>query len=215
MGLREALAGKSRYIAASRVSKHRVFVWLDPTIVPDDGLTIIPRDDDVTFGILQSLFHDEWGLRLLNRRGAGGDPRYAATQALNTFPFPEGLTPNIPASAYQHDPRAQAISAAARALAEARDRWLNPSDLVDRLPEVVPGFPDRLVPKDNAAALKLKTRTLTNLYNMRGTPKGTWLDTLHRTLDEAVAVAYGWPADITTDDALARLLALNHARAAA
>jgi hypothetical protein len=31
-------------------------------------------------------------------------------------------------------------------------------------------------------------------------------------LDAAVAAAYGWPADIAADDALARLLALNHAR---
>jgi hypothetical protein len=36
---------------------------------------------------------------------------------------------------------------------------------------------------------------------------------LHAALDAAVAAAYGWPADIATDDALARLLALNHARA--
>jgi hypothetical protein len=30
-----------------------------------------------------------------------------------------------------------------------------------------------------------------------------------RTADAAVAAAYGWPADIAEDDALARLLALN------
>jgi hypothetical protein len=100
-------------------------------------------------------------------------------------------------------------------LVEARDRWLNPSELVEVVPEVVPGFPNRLVPKDAAAAVTLKGRTLTSLYNMRGTPEGTWLDNLHRALDGAVAAAYGWPADISTDDALARLLALNHARAGA
>jgi hypothetical protein len=32
-------------------------------------------------------------------------------------------------------------------------------------------------------------------------------------LDRAVAAAYGWPEDISTDDALARLLALNLERA--
>jgi hypothetical protein len=31
-------------------------------------------------------------------------------------------------------------------------------------------------------------------------------------LDRAVAAAYGWPEDIATEDALARLLALNLAR---
>jgi hypothetical protein len=78
----------------------------------------------------------------------------------------------------------------------------------------VPGFPDRIIPRNHKAAAILKTRTLTNLYNMRGTPEGTWLDNLHRTLDEAVAAAYGWPADLPDDEVLSRLLDLNRARAA-
>ena len=176
---------------------------------------VIAREDDTTFGILQSRFHELWSLSTGSWHGVGNDPRYTPSTTFETFPFPEGLTPNIPAADYAANPHAQRIAAAARALVEARDRWLNPADLVDRVPEVVPGFPDRLVPKNAAAAAMLKKRTLTALYNTRGTPEGTWLDTLHRTLDEAVAAAYGWPADITTDDALARLLALNHARAAA
>lgn len=81
------------------------------------------------------------------------------------------------------------------------------------MPEVVAGFPDRLVPKAAAAEAMLRKRTLTALYNQRGTPEGAWLDALHRDLDEAVAAAYGWPADLSDDDVLARLLALNHARA--
>jgi hypothetical protein len=52
---------------------------------------------------------------------------------------------------------------------------------------------------------------LTKLYNER--PQ--WLDDLHKTLDAAVARAYGWPEDISDDDALARLFALNQERAAA
>jgi len=69
-------------------------------------------------------------------------------------------------------------------------------------------------PETTRAAAILKGRTLTNLYNTRGTPAGTWLDNLHRALDAAVAAAYGWPADLADDDALARLLALSHERAA-
>ncbi|MBI1311937.1 hypothetical protein GC176_11645 [bacterium] len=69
----------------------------------------------------------------------------------------------------------------------------------------------RLVPKDEAAARKLKKRTLTNLYNERP----TWLDLAHRKLDEAVFAAYGWDPDISDDDLLAHLLELNLARAAA
>ena len=59
----------------------------------------------------------------------------------------------------------------------------------------------------------LKARTLTNLYNTRGKPEGAWLDGLHTALDVAVAAAYGWPSDISDEDALARLLALNKERA--
>jgi type II restriction/modification system DNA methylase subunit YeeA len=151
----------------------------------------------------------------LHKAGVGNDPTYNGKSCFETFPFPNGLTMNIPATAHAANPHAVAIAAAARALVEARDRWLNPPELVERVPEVVPGFPDRLVPRTAAAALIHKGRTLTALYNTRGTPEGTWLDNLHRALDEVVAVAYGWPVDISIDDALARLLALNHARSAA
>jgi hypothetical protein len=67
------------------------------------------------------------------------------------------------------------------------------------------------LPKDTVAAAVLRERTLTNLYNQR--PQ--WLIDAHRDLDAVVASAYGWPADISEEDALARLLELNLARAAA
>jgi hypothetical protein len=51
--------------------------------------------------------------------------------------------------------------------------------LVQRVPEVVPGYPDRILPRDDAAAKALKKRTLTNLYNARP----AWLDHAHRALD--------------------------------
>ena len=61
------------------------------------------------------------------------------------------------------------------------------------------------------AAAQLRERTLTNLYNQR--PQ--WLVDAHRDLDVAVADAYGWPADISEEEALGKLLDLNLARAAA
>jgi hypothetical protein len=90
------------------------------------------------------------------------------------------------------------------------------------VPEVVPTaeqreagaekiYPDRILPKTEAAAAELKKRTLTNLSNQR--PQ--WLADAHRDLDAAVAAAYGWPADISEEDALAKLLELNLARAGA
>lgn len=79
--------------------------------------------------------------------------------------------------------------------------------------EAVAGLPPRLVPVDARAEAILRERTLTTLYNTRGTPEGRWLDDLHAPLDAAVAAAYGWPEGIADDDALAALLAINGARA--
>ena len=201
----------NRYIFTPRVAKHRVFVWRQSQVVPDSAVAVIARDDDVTFGILQSRFHETWSLRLGTWLGVGNDPRYTPTTTFETFPFPEGLTPNIPAKDYENAPRAQAIANAAKRLDELRNAWLNPPDLVKIEPEVVPGYPDRILPKDAQAAVTLKTRTLTNLYNQR--PQ--WLADAHRDLDAAVAAAYGGPADISEEDALAKLLELNLARSGA
>jgi hypothetical protein len=69
----------------------------------------------------------------------------------------------------------------------------------------------RTVPKDEDCAKHLKKRTLTNLYNERP----TWLDLAHQKLDNAVFAAYGWDPNMSDDDLLAALLALNLERAAA
>ena len=198
-----ALDGLSRYIATPTVAKHRLFVWCDARICPDHQLIVIARDDDTMFGILHSRFHELWSLRL--GTSLEDRPRYTPTTTFETFPFPVGLTPNVAATDYESDPRVAAIAEAARRLVELRDRWLNPPEWVEWVDEPVPGYPKRPVPRDEEAAKPLKKRTLTNLYNDR--PQ--WLADAHAALDAAVASAYGWPADISDDDALGELLALN------
>jgi type II restriction/modification system DNA methylase subunit YeeA len=111
-------------------------------------------------------------------------PRYTPTTTFETFPFPWP-----PAHEPADDPHVQAIAEAARELVQLRDNWLNP-----------PG----------ASEADLKKRTLTNLYNQRP----AWLDHAHRKLDAAVFAAYDWPSDLSDDDILARLLALNLERVA-
>jgi hypothetical protein len=208
MGMRGAVARRTRYVATPTVSKYRIFVWVDKRIQPDHQLVAIARDDDTTFGILHSRFHEAWALRL--GTSLEDRPRYTPTTTFETFPFPEGLTPNIPSERYAHNSHAIAIAAVAKRLNELRSAWLNPPDLIDIVPEVVPDYPDRILPKTAAAAVELKTRTLTNLYNQR--PQ--WLVDVHRDLDAAVAAAYGWSADISEEDALAKLLRLNLERSA-
>jgi hypothetical protein len=82
------------------------------------------------------------------------------------------------------DPRVEAVAHAARELVERRDAWLNPPD---------------------ASEAELGDRTLTRLYNAR--PAGR--DQAHRKLDRAVLAAYGWPRELSDDEILERLLALN------
>ena len=202
-GMWRALASRSRYIATAQVSKHRLFVWSDVRICPDQQLIIVARDDDTTFGILHSRFHEIWSLRLGSRHT--DRPRYTPTTTFETFPFPPGLAPDVPATEYASDPRAMAVALEAQRLVELRDRWLNPPEWVEWVDEPVPGYPKRPVPRDEDAAKALKKRTLTNLYNAR--PQ--WLADAHEALDAAVAAAYGWPADISDDEVLRELLALN------
>ena len=110
-------------------------------------------------------------------------PRYTPTSTFETFPFP-----CPPGKRPCDDPRVEAIAEAARELVEKRDRWLNP---------------------EGATEAQLKDRTLTNLYNQRP----TWLAQAHERLDRAVLDAYGWPHDLSDEDMLSRLLALNLERA--
>lgn len=214
-GMWSALQRKSRFIVTPMVSKHRVYAWTPIKVWPSNLVNVFARDDDTTFGILHSRFHELWSLRMGTFLGVGNDPRYTPSTTFETFPFPEGLTPNIPATDYADDPRARKIAAAAARLNELRENWLNPTNLVVRVPEVVAGYPDRILPKDSKAEAELKKRTLTNLYNARP----AWLDHAHRALDEAVAEAYGWGDDwragkLTDDEILARLFRLNQERAA-
>ncbi|MBN2100240.1 MAG: class I SAM-dependent DNA methyltransferase, partial [Dehalococcoidia bacterium] len=177
---RAAVRGLQRYIATPRVSKHRLFVYVDSRTLPDGQVVVFARNNDYFLGVLQSGVHELWargtGTQL---REAESGFRYSQTMTFETFPlpWPPGQEPT-------DDPRVQAIAEAARELVEKRDAWLNP-----------PG----------AAEAELKKRTLTNLYNQRP----TWLQLAHKKLDEAVLDAYGWPHDLTDEEILERLLELN------
>ena len=209
--MRRAIEAIPRYIATPETAEYRTFIWLRYPVLPDKNLIVIPRDDDTTFGILHSRLHELWALSIGS--ALEDRPRYTSSTTFDTYPFPAGLTPDIPAATYANDPRAQTIAAAAAKLNELRENWLNPPDLVRREPEVVPGYPDRILPIDAAAEKVLAKRTLTNLYNTRP----AWLDNAHKALDEAVAEAYGWGDDwragkLTDDEILARLFKLNQER---
>ncbi len=118
----------------------------------------------------------------------------------------------------------QAIAAAAKQLDDFRTEWLNPSSSLY---------------SGSIGEKALQKRTLTNLYNAlnlyreqfkgkardleawRNNPSGAIaslddveiLDHLHVALDHAVLDAYGWPHNLSDEQILERLLALNLERA--
>ena len=257
--LKAAVGPLPRFLITPTASKHRLFVWTNAPANADHQLVAFARDDDFFFGVLQSRFHEVWGLRQGTVLG-GVTPRYTPTTCFETFPFPFAddlaCTEDDPAhiaakfrAAHYHTDQGNslressppttpnehraAIAAAAQALDELRERWLNPPEWTEARVLTFPGREDgpwaryvdaqtvnaktrigtvrypRVEPRDAVCAAKLKARTLTNLYNERP----TWLAYAHDQLDSAVAAAYGWPAGMSEDEMLARLLSLNLARA--
>lgn len=185
-GMHAAVDSLKRFIGTPSVSKWRLFVWLAHPTIPDHQLVIFARTDNYFLGVLHSRIHELWARNTGTQlREAESGFRYTPTSTFETFPFPWP-----PSHEPAGDPRVIAIAEAARVLVAWRDAWLNP-----------PGL-------DEAA---LKKRTLTNLYNERPAE----LAALHAVLDAAVFDAYGWPHDLSDDDILALLLALNLERVAA
>ena len=196
--------GLSRYIATPRVAKHvySFGVIHESALMPAHRHRPRRRHDlrhpaqPLSRIVVAPTLHLAWQ----RKRSA-----LHAHHHFPDLPLPARAVPRHPAADYANDPRALAIAAAARRLVELRDRWLNPPEWVEWVDEPVPGYPKRPVPRDETAAKELKKRTLTNLYNAR--PQ--WLADAHAALDAAVATAYGWDTDISEEDALERLLALN------
>jgi type II restriction/modification system DNA methylase subunit YeeA len=212
-GMLGALSLLPRFLTTVAVSKHRLFVWMEAPTLPDHQVFAFVRDDDYFFGVLHSRFHEVWALKLGTRLETR--PRYTPTTSFETFPFPEPT-----------DEQTIDISTAAKELNELRENWLNPPEWtttrVLEFPGAIDGPWSRFVvdpnargigtvrypviePRDSDCGKKLAKRTLTNLYNERP----AWLANAHAKLDSAVAHAYGFPVDLTDEQILERLLALN------
>ena len=111
--MRKALEGLNRYIVTTRVSKHRLFAWMGSATLPDSAIIAFAKDDDYTFGVLHSRFHEVWAL--VRGTHLGVTPRYTPTTCFETFPFPRPT-----------EEQREAIGAAAAELNSLREGWLNP-----------------------------------------------------------------------------------------
>ncbi|MCB0108719.1 MAG: class I SAM-dependent DNA methyltransferase [Caldilineaceae bacterium] len=187
-GLRAAIKKLERMIVTPEVAKHRLFIWLPTSVIPDHKLHVFARQDDYFLGVLHSTIHEAWSLALgstLEDR-----PSYSSSRTFGTFafPWPPGQEPT-------DDPIVQAIAQAAEELVEKRDAWLNP-----------PGL-DKT---------ELKKRTLTNLYNARPTWLDLAHKKLDAAVLAAYGWSDLMTDEGITDEEelLSRLLALNLERAA-
>jgi hypothetical protein len=203
--MRAALGEKSRFLATCQTAKYRLWVWFTREELAGQTVIGVARTDDYAFGALHSSLHELWSLRMGTQ--LEDRPRYTPSTCFETFPLPWQ-----PGKEKVKDASYQRIAAAAKALDEQRERWLNPPEWIKPLEEKIDAADDfHDVPADArplirrsaimAAAAKdarLKKRTLTNLYNERP----TWLKLAHEQLDRAVLSAYatvdpegGWAED--------------------
>jgi len=188
--LRKALAALPRYIVTPYTAKHRPFVFQDHAVIPDAMAYAIALDDAFALGILSSSVHALWCLRVggtLENR-----PRYNSKDCFEPFAFPD---------CSDH------FKIEIRALAERLDAHRK------RQQQLHP------------------TVTLTEMYNvlekLRGNEELTVEDRavyemgligilreIHDELNEAVFGAYGWSPNLSTDQILAKVVALNAERRA-
>lgn len=188
--LRPALSGLPRYIATVETATHRVFQFLDASILPDNMVVAIALDDAFCLGVLSSRIHVIWALRSGGWLGVGNDPRYSKSRCFDPFPFPdctEALRIRIRQLSEELD--------ATRKLVLAENADLTLTGLYNLLEKIRPG--SSLTDKE--ADQKDRGRVLI-------------LAELHHSIDAAVSKAYGWPAEILDDEILERLVALNSER---
>ncbi|MBE9057305.1 class I SAM-dependent DNA methyltransferase [Sphaerospermopsis sp. LEGE 08334] len=84
--LRQSLTSLYRYIATVETSKHRVFIFLDCEILPDNKLIVIALDDAYFLAVLSSNIHVAWALSCGGQLGP--TPVYVKTTCFDKFPFP-------------------------------------------------------------------------------------------------------------------------------
>jgi hypothetical protein len=191
-GMRKALSGLTRFIATVETTKHRTFSFLPAAVLPDQKLRVLAVDDASLLSVLSSRSHILWAEAGGGRLGVGNDLVYNHSKCFDPFPFPDPT----------EDQKTKL-----RALGEQLDAHRK---------------------TQQAAHPKL---TLTAMYNVleklragdriEGKDRETYdqgligiLRDLHDQIDVAVAEAYGWPATLSDDDILHRLVDLNRERAA-
>lgn len=187
--LRNMIGGLKRYISTVETAKHRVFFFLNQDVLPAHKLINIAVEDALFLTVLSSRIHNVWALETGGYRGV--TPVYVKSSCFEKFPFPDAT---------------DAQKAHIRELGEQLDAHRK------RQQELHPtltmtGMYNVLEKLRAGEALTDRERTIheQGLVSV--------LKQIHDDLDAAVADAYGWPVDLSDEEILERLVALNHERA--
>jgi hypothetical protein len=186
---RPALRGLSRFVATPVTSKHRFFVFVDGDVLPDDALIAVASSEALLLGVLSSRVHCCWAI---NAGSTLEDrPRYTKTSCFDPFPFPACS-----------EAQKQRIRALGDALDSHRKRQQAQHPKL-----TVTGMYNVLEKLRSGESLDERERVIheQGLVSV--------LKQIHDDLDAAVFDAYGWPATLSDEEILERLVALNHERA--
>ena len=189
--LRKQLAGLDRYLATVETAKHRTFVFLDSEIAPDNKLICFALNDSFFMGVLSSRIHIAWALAAGGRLGVGNDPVYVKSMCFERFPFPTCT-----------EEQKEVIHQLGEALDVHRKRQqslhsgLTLTNMYNVLEKLRSG--EALTVKEQATHEQALCSVLKQI---------------HDDLDAAVSRAYGWPATLTDEEILERLVVLNKERA--
>lgn len=149
-------------------------------------------EDDFVLGVLSSKIHVTWAMAAGGRLGVGNDSRYNSTRCFQTFPFPT-------ATASQKD-QIRVLASQLDGHRKSRQELhptLTVTDMYNVMEKLRIG--DMLTPKEEL----VHDHGLVSL-----------LFQLHSELDSAVAHAYGWPKNLSEEEILEKLVALNKERVA-
>jgi hypothetical protein len=200
-GLYQSIRRLDRVLTIPRVTKHVNFSFLSTQMVMSEQLIVFAFSDTSTFGVLQSRAHEIWA----NCFGSslGETLRYGPSDIFETFPFPaneECRSRLEEISRLYFDFRAGLMITEDEGMTDIYNRFHNPEEQSKSIVEL-----RRLHDAVDRAVLDAY-----GWSNIKAAPvfEREWVDE-----ESEGPWRYRWP-ELTRDEVLARLLALNAARAA-
>ncbi len=189
--MRRGLATVRRYIAVPDTSKFKPFTFVAADFLPDVQVYSIATDDAWILGVLSAKVHRSWLEEVAPRLGVGNDLRWKPSAVFLPFPFPACTEEQ---KAHIRD-LGEALDAH-RKRQQALHPKLTITGMYNVLEKLRSGEP--LDAKDR----EIHEQGLVSLLRQ-----------IHDDLDAAVFDAYGWPRDLSDEQILERLVALNRERA--